>query len=192
MARDEDTSQSPNTTPNSAGAFLVVTAIIVLVIATVPGVACAAIVGVLGVEYRRVRTSRLMLAALIALVIAVIAAGFSTGQWAAWSTSFTAATWGSGLMPDPGNVSGILHWAATHTDASWPMIIATQVGFGTPVGLFLAGGYSAYRARSRRLLNSVEGDDFSSLRPVGFLDRAREARVRNRIESGYYLQEKQP
>lgn len=185
MASDDEKKQPSS----SAGPQLAAALASLAVIVAVPGVAITVAAGILAVEYRRVRTSRWMLAALGTLVVAVAIAGLSVNQWTAWSTSFVAGTWGSGLMPDPGSATGILHWAATHTDANWLAIIATQAAFGVPVGLFCVGIYSVVRVRSRRLLNVVEGPEYSNIRPVGFLDRRHEERVRERMASGYYLQE---
>ncbi|MFI8695960.1 hypothetical protein [Dietzia maris] len=185
MASDDE-----NKPASSSNGPLLATAIAALaVIVAVPGVAITVVAGILAVEYRRVRTSRWMLAALVTLVIAVAVAGLNLARWTAWSTSFVAGTWGSGLLPDPGGATGILHWAATHTDATLLSIIATQAAFGVPVGLFCVGAYSVFRVRSRRLLNVVEGPEYSNIRPVGVLDRRHEQRVRDRIASGHYLQE---
>lgn len=187
MASDHDEKRSSS---SSSGPLLAAAIAALAVIVAVPGVAVTVVAGVLAVEYRRVRTGRWMAAALAALVLAVAIAGLSIAQWAAWSTSFAAGTWASGLLPDPGLATGIMHWAATHTDTTWLVIIATQAAFGIPVGLFLVGGYSVFRVRSRRLLNVVEGPEYSNIRPVGFLDRRHEQRVRENMAAGHYLQEK--
>lgn len=172
--------------PSATSPLLAVLAAVVA-IAAVPGTVFGVCCAVIGVEYRRVRTSRWMAWSAITLVLAVIAAGVDTGTWSAWSTSFAARTWATGLVA--GADTGILGWAAAHTDAPWSTVIATQLGFGIPIGFAIGAIYSVFRSRSRRLEGVVEGEAYSNLRPVGWLDRIHEQKVRARIADGSYLQE---
>lgn len=173
--------------PNRGRSALLTGAILVLAFATVPGTMLAAAGAVVGIEYRRVRTSRWFFWAVISLVIGVIAAGVDTGLWLAWSTSFAATTWASGLLASFD--SGALGWAAANTDMPMTQVIGTQLAFGIPTGLAIGAVFSAFRSRSRRLEGAVEGEAYSNLRPVGWLDRRNERKVRENIASGAYMQE---
>lgn len=172
---------------SSGGSMLLAALVIAAAVASIPGTMFGVLCAVIGVEYRRVRTSRWLLWAAITLVVAVIAAGVDTGQWMAWSTSFAATTWASGLVA--GFDTGIFGWAAANTDLSPVAVIATQLGFGLPTGFAVGAVFSAFRSRARRLEGVVEGDSYSNMRPVGWLDELNEKRVRARISDGAYLQE---
>lgn len=179
---DDNTSR-----PNRGNSALLTGVILLLAVAAVPGTMLAAAGAVVGVEYRRVRTSRWFLWATITLVVGVIAAGGDTGLWLAWSTSFAATTWASGLLPSFD--SGVLGWAADNTTMDLPKMIGTQLAFGIPTGLGIGAIFSAFRSRARRLEGAVEGEAYSNLRPVGWLDRRHERKVREQIADGAYMQE---
>lgn len=179
---DENTSR-----PNRGRSALLTGVLLVLAVAAVPGTMLAAAGAVIGIEYRRVRTSRWAAWAAIAVVIGVIAAGVDTGLWLAWSTSFAATTWASGMLSSFD--TGILGWAAANTDMELPKVIGTQLAFGIPTGLGIGAIYSAFRSRARRLEGAVEGHAYSNMRPVGWLDRRHERKVREQIADGSYLQE---
>lgn len=176
-----------NARPNQGRSALLTGITLILATAALPGTMLAAAGAVIGIEYRRVRTSRWLAWSGAALVVGVIAAGVNTGLWLAWSTSFAATTWASGLLASFD--TGTLGWAAANTDLPMLQVIGTQLAFGIPTGLAIGAIYSAFRSRARRLEGAVEGDAYSNMRPVGWLDRRHELKVREQIEDGAYLQE---
>lgn len=177
----------PTRTKSSSSAPLLAALAAILATVTLPGVVAGVLIAVIGVEYRRVRTSRWLALSAITLVLAVIAAGLNVTAWAGWGLSFAANTWAGGLLPAGG--TGAMAWAGSHTSMTWAQIIATQLGFGLPTGFAIGAGYSIFRARARRLEGVVEGAAYSNMRPVGWMDSAREKRERARIAAGDYLQE---
>lgn len=185
--KDTTVADDTPTRSNGARSALVTGVLLFVAMAALPGTMLAAAGAVIGVEYRRVRTSRWFLWAAITLGLGVIAAGLSTSTWMAWSTSFAATTWAGGLLD--GFDAGVLGWAAAHTTLPRAQVIGTQLAFGVPTGLALGAVYSAVRSRARRLEGAVEGDAYSNMRPVGWLDRRRERSVRHQIAAGDYLQE---
>lgn len=148
--------------------------------------------GVVAVELRRVRTSRMAAAAAAVsglVLLAALAAG--TGLLAPFVEHCVATVkmWAA-ILRGAGQP-----WAAQSLEAILPATtragrppvaaaIAATAPAAIPLGLWLAALYAWWMGLRRQPLMRFEGAQYARPRPVGWMDKLREARNRRRLLTG--------
>ena len=150
--------------------FIVLAVLIALALAplTVILFVILAIVG----ERRLVRLSRWLAATGVAFVAALAAAKFDLNEWLGWFNSAPALLWG-GLFATDNPISllaGLASTKLTHTPAT---LLAQHILTATPTALLIMSGWWWYRSYALSLRAENEGEQYSNIRPVGWLDQRR-------------------
>lgn len=145
---------------------------VLLLTAGAPLLIAVVIVGVLIAERRLVRQRWWWAWTVAAFAAALLAAGglwpWLTGGWRA------IAAWGARLGI-PADWLRTIHLPAEwlRTPWSWPQIIWHEVLVAAPIGILIVALFNLSRLDSRRQMGRIDSDEYSNLRPVGWIDRRR-------------------
>lgn len=143
-------------------------------------------------QVRRVRASRLVGFACAATALGLIVARFDVSVMLSWHGEGMLAWWARLHLLDPfvavwnvaGEVFGFDSISAPSQVAEVVPGLLRMLPLGVPLGAWLGAAYAGWMTARRAALVGFEGKDFDWSRPVGFLDRRRQARSAAALETG--------
>lgn len=155
-------------------------AVVVALILQPLAVILFAVLAVVG-EKRRVRLSRWVVATMVATLVGWVAAGVDPGHWWSWW-----ATGGALVLGDTANMFDglpVVSALATYTSYSAGGLFIRHMFFAVPLALFTMTLWWWARSWSLRLRGENEGEQYSNIRPVGWLDKLRAQRNTEAVTS---------
>lgn len=176
-----ETVEKNNTATRSAAPLIGVVVLVLLLLAPLLPVlfAVCAISG----ERRRIRLSRWLASCAVAHVVSLAFAGFSINRWLGWWQAAPAALWG-GFIPETVTAPAVAGLRHAHTDTA-PLVLWTHhLMVAGPAALALMCLWWWWRSYALALRGENEGEQYSNMRPIGWLDRRRAARNETAVRSG--------
>ena len=150
----------------------------ILLLLIQPLIIIAAIIGIIAFEKRKVRRSRWLAAAAIIAALGIIAAGFNITAWASWIFARPSfLVFGDALAEKLYDT-----WPGL-TDIRTHGIIAAAT-IAVPIGFLVTVAWATWRSYEISERGKMEGEAYSSRRPVGYVDRARIKRNTVQLRSG--------
>ena len=154
-----------------------------IVIALIPILLPVFIICMIAGERRKIRLSRWLIATASTTMFSIACAGFSFSRWGGWFFSAVAALWG-GWLPDDLTVPLLPIIAEKYADTSTALLWLQHALVAIPSGLFLMSLWWWWRSYALRILGENEGEKYSNMRPVGWMDRRRIQRNEMAVRSG--------
>lgn len=175
----------PEPQPKTHYTATAITLAAIIALATIPAVVIILPILILIGEKRRVRQSRWALTATITTILLFLLTGAQPQVMANWLLAGIPALWGSHI--DPTTTNTILATLRTQWEVvGTPTLTTHHLVASLPVAVCCMCMWWWMRSYQLQLRGENEGAEYSNIRPVGYLDKARAQNNRKEVETGQW------